>query len=58
MEASVKACVGYLRAFEQGMKVAAVKDDGQVSRDEARLLKKLNRATDRYIKHLERMAEK
>ena len=53
MDTSIKACIGYLRAFEQTMKLSATKDDGQVSKDEAKLLKRLNKLTDKYITELE-----
>lgn len=57
MNTSIKAAIGYLRAFEQGMKLAAAKDDGQISKDESKLLKRLNKATERYISELEDMTE-
>ena len=57
MQTSIKACIGYLKSFEQGMKVAAMRDDGLVSKDEAKLLKRLSKATDRYIDELEDMME-
>ena len=53
MDTSIKACIGYLRAFEQTMKLSATKDDVQVSKDEAKLLKRLNKLTDKYITELE-----
>lgn len=57
MENSIKACIGYLKSFEQGMKVAAMRDDGLISKDEAKLLKRLNKLTDKYIDELEDMVE-
>ena len=57
METSVKACIGYLRAFEQGMRLSAMKDDGQVSKEEAKILKRLDKLTDKYITELEYMLD-
>jgi len=57
MEMSIKACVGYLDSFVQGMKVAALKDDGIVSREEEKILKKLNKATEKYKRELETLID-
>jgi len=57
MEMSIKACVGYLDSFVQGMKVAALKDDGIVSREEEKILKKLNKAKEKYKRELETLID-
>ena len=57
MDNSIEAAIGYLKAFEQTMKLASMKDDGQVSKDEAKLLKRLNKATDKYIDELESLLD-
>ncbi|MBQ8111519.1 MAG: hypothetical protein IJ124_15330 [Clostridia bacterium] len=57
MNTSLKACIGYLRAFEQSMKLAAMKDDGQVDKVEEKQLKQLNKATDKYIRELEGLVD-
>ena len=53
MDSSIKAAIGYLKAFEQGMRLAAMKDDGQISKEEAKILKRLEKATNKYIDELE-----
>ncbi len=53
MEMSIKACIGYLDSFTQAIRMAALKDDGTVSKDEEKMLKRLNKATDRYKRELE-----
>ncbi len=57
MDSSIKAAIGYLKAFEQGMRLAAMKDDGQISKEEAKILKRLEKATNKYIDELEYMIE-
>ena len=57
MDTSIKACIGYLRAFEQSMKMAAMKDDARISKGEEKMLKRLNKATERYIRELEDLSD-
>ena len=52
MSMTIKAAIGYLEAFEQAMKVAAMKDDAVTSKQEEKVLKKLNKITDKYIDEL------
>lgn len=42
-----------LKNFEVGCKLAATKDDGSISREEEKQLKKIKKATDKYRKELE-----
>ena len=57
MDATVKAAIGYLQAFKQSMKMAAMKNDGDIDRQEEKILKKLNKITDRYIDDLENLLD-
>ena len=57
MEMNVKAAIGYLRAFEQSMKAASLRDDGVTSKHEEKELKKLNKLTDKYIDELESLLD-
>ena len=57
METTIKAAIGYLEAFKQSMKVATLKNDGRIDKKEEKLLKKLNRITDRYIDDLENLID-
>ena len=57
MQMSIKACIGYLDSFKQGIKVAAMKDDGAISRDEEKLVKRLNKATEKYQRELSDLIE-
>ena len=56
MDQSVRACLSYIRTFEQNVTLAASKDDGRVDPSEERELRRIMRATKRFRKKLERMA--
>ena len=43
--------------FFQSCEMAAMKDDGQISKDEAKQLKKLKIATEQFCKELERIKD-
>lgn len=53
IDANIKACIGYLQAFQQSVKMAAMKDDGKIDRNEEKVLKRLNKATEKYIRELD-----
>ena len=57
MEMTIKSAIGYLKAFEQSMKAASLRDDGFTSKQEEKDLKKLNKLTDKYIEELESMLD-
>jgi len=42
-----------LKNFEVGCELAATKDDGSISREEEKQLKRIKKATDKYRKELE-----
>lgn len=41
------------KTFDQSCKMAAMKDDGTIDKSEQRILKKIKKANDLYIKELE-----
>lgn len=53
MNTNIKATCGYLKAFEQSLKMSALRDDGQLDRQEEKILKKVYSLTEKYIKSLE-----
>ncbi len=57
IQMSIKTCIGYLDSFKQGMRMAAMKDDGAISREEEKLLKRLNKATEKYQRELSDMLD-
>ena len=57
MQATVKAAVGYLKAFKQSIEMASRRDDGQIDKSENKTLKRIYKATDRYIDELTRAIE-
>ena len=55
MRRNLNSAVGYLKAFQDSMRLAAMKDDGLVDEKEKRVLKKLDRATRKYLARLNRL---
>ena len=53
MNTNIKATCGYLKAFEQSLKMSALRDDEQLDRQEEKILKKVYSLTEKYIKSLE-----
>lgn len=46
-----------VRAFEQACEIAALKDDGRISRDEAKKLKRIKAAAQQFNKELEKVKD-
>jgi len=44
-----------VRTFEQSCRMAATKDDGKISPEEEKILKKISAATQRFIKDLDKL---
>lgn len=44
-----------VRNFEQSCRVAATKDDGKISPEEEKILKKINAASQKFIKELDKL---
>jgi len=44
-----------VRTFEQSCRMAATKDDGRISPEEEKVLKKISAATQRFIKELDKI---
>lgn len=44
-----------LKNFEDSLKIAALEDDGQISKDEQKILDKVHKATLKYSKELEKL---
>ena len=42
-------------AFRQRCQAAALKDDGQIDAEEARILKKIDAATEKFLKELSKI---
>lgn len=43
------------KSFVQGCKMATIQDDGSTSKEEAKQLKEIEKAADRFIKELEKI---
>lgn len=44
-----------VKTFQQSCRMAAVQDDGTISREEEKLLKKINAAAERFTKELDNL---
>jgi len=44
--------------FIAGLNLSARKDDGMIDKDEAKIIKKLNKATKKYLKELQKISKK
>ena len=55
IEAQIKNMVAVTKTFEQSCKMAATKNDGLIDKTEEKALKKINAASERFIKQLEKI---
>ena len=53
IEAQIMNMKAMVKAFEAGCKMAALKNDGTIDRDEEKQLKKISAASAKFIKELE-----
>ena len=53
IQAQITNMVVMAKTFNQSCQMAATKDDGIIDRQEEKLLKKINAATEKYIKELQ-----
>lgn len=57
MESYIKGAVTYLKTFETSLRMAALKNDGRIDKDEQKIIDKANKLTDKYIRELERLID-
>lgn len=55
IDAQIVNMIAIVRTFEQSCKMAAMKNDGTIDKTEEKQLKKINAATQRFIKELEKI---
>ncbi|MGN8969825.1 hypothetical protein [Intestinimonas sp. HCP28S3_D6] len=53
IDSQILNMIAMIRVFEQSCQSAATKDDGKISRDEEKQLKKIKIASQKFIKELE-----
>lgn len=58
MDSYITGAITYLKTFKQSLRMAALKNDGYIDKDEQKVLDKANKATDKYIKELEKLVGK
>lgn len=44
-----------VQTFKQSCQMGALKDDGRIDKDEARIIQKINIASDKFLKELENL---
>lgn len=57
MESYITSAVTYLKTFKQSLRMAALKNDGQIDKHEQKVIDKANKLTDKYIHELERLID-
>ena len=57
MEQYIKSTINYLKTFETSLKMAALKNDGQIDKQEQKILNKATKLTDRYIDDLDNLID-
>jgi len=55
MDAQIKNMIAMTKTFNQSCKMAAMKNDGQINKEEQKILKKIESATQHFIKELEKI---
>ena len=55
MKGQIVNIISMVKVFKNSCKMAASKDDGVMSREEEKQMKKINEAADRFIKELEKV---
>ena len=55
MDAQVKNMIAITKTFNQSCKMSATKNDGQIDKAEAKILKKIESAAQHFIKELEKI---
>lgn len=55
IESQITNMKAIARTFEQSCRMAATKDDGKIDEKEEKTLKKINAATQRFIKELDKL---
>lgn len=53
IEAQIMNMTAITKTFNQSCRMAAMKNDGQIDKTEEKILKKIDKATQRFIKDLQ-----
>lgn len=55
IQAQIQNIITMVETFKEACRIAALEDDGKISKEEAKTLKRINAATERYIKELRKI---
>lgn len=53
MESYINGTITYLKTFQSSLRMAAMKNDGRIDKQEQKVIDKANKLTDKYIRELE-----
>lgn len=53
IQAQIINMITMTKSFEQGCRLAAMQDDGKISSDEVKIMKKITTASEKFRKELE-----
>ena len=55
IQAQIQNIITMAGTFKEACRIAALEDDGKIDKEEAKILKRINDATDRYVKELQKI---
>lgn len=55
IDSQIQNIITTLKTFNQSCKIAAIHDDGKLDKTEAKAIRQIESATDKYIKELEKI---
>lgn len=55
IDSQIQGIIVTLKAFNQNCKMAAIRDDQCLDKNEEKTLKKIDKATEKYIRELEKL---
>lgn len=57
MESYITSSITYLKTFKQSLRMAAMRNDGRIDRQEQKIIDKVDKLTDKYIRELEKLTD-
>lgn len=57
MESYITGAITYMKTFKSSLRMAAMKNDGRIDRDEQKIIDKANKLTDKFIKEFEKLVD-
>ena len=57
MESYITSSITYLKTFKQSLRMAAMRNDGRIDRQEQKIIDKVDKLTDKYIRELKKLTD-